>query len=319
MKLNSSNMMCMISLTLSTTLSTMTNNWLSMWMLMELNMFMFIPLMAKNKVNDQSIKYFIIQSFSSYMLMFSILMMSICMNMPKSNMLMMTSLLIKIGMSPFHIWVPEIMYKIKWNECFLLTSILKITPMILMNKLLKFEMIMIPMILSLILGSISGFNQFSMKKLMAFSSIFNISWMTSSFYLSKKITMFFLIVYSILNFKIMNLFKKLNILYTNQINHLELMNKMKINSSMLSIMGLPPMMGFLPKLIILKEISNKSNMLMGTMILTSLMSMFMYLQMNSFTLSNLSMKKKCFKLNKFKSFYMMNLITISLTWLTWTN
>nr|QBZ38082.1 NADH dehydrogenase subunit 2 [Bambusiphaga maculata] len=319
MKLNSSNMMCLMFMILSTAMSLMANNWLFMWILMEVNLFMFIPLMSKNKINDQSIKYFIIQSFSSHLLIFSILMTSIFMTPSKSSMLVLASLLIKIGMAPFHTWMPEIMTKLMWNECFLLTSLLKITPMILINKMLTFKMTLIPMVMSLILGSVSGFNQLSMKKLMAFSSIFNLSWMLSAFYLSKKILILFLIIYSTLNFKIMSFFKKMNIFYKNQINYLEFYKKLKINLSILSLMGLPPLMGFFPKWMILKEIAPKSIFLMLIMILTSLASMFMYVQINSFSLSNLTMKKKSFTNNKLKYFQLINLIFIPVVFLAWWN
>nr|QBZ38056.1 NADH dehydrogenase subunit 2 [Bambusiphaga citricolorata] len=319
MKLNSSNFMCMMILIMSTMTSLMVNNWLFMWILMEINLFMFMPLMSKNKINDQSIKYFIIQSFSSHLLIFSILMVSIFLTPSKNSLMVMISLIMKIGMAPFHIWMPEIMTKMMWNECFLLASPLKITPMILISKLTSMKLMLMPMVLSLATGSLSGLNQTCLKKVMAFSSIFNLPWMASSFFISKKMMIFFLMIYSTLNLKIMFFFKKMNIQYMNQINQLEFNKKMKINLMVLSLSGLPPMMGFFPKWMILKEVAITSNILCLTMISTSMLSMFMYIQVNSIYFSNLAVKKKNIMENKMKSMKMVNLIYIPISIMFWLN
>nr|QBZ38160.1 NADH dehydrogenase subunit 2 [Purohita sinica] len=315
MKLNSSYTVSLFTILISTFMSMMSNNWLFMWMLMEINLFMFIPIMSKNKVTNQSIKYFILQSFSSYLLIFSILMMSIFDSSWNNSMFTSVALLIKIGMAPFHMWIPEIMKMISWNECFILSTLIKITPMILMNKLCSFKLIILPISLSLIMGSLSGFNQTSLKKIMAFSSVFNMSWMLTSFYLKKKILLIFISIYFLLTFKIMKFFKINSMVYVNQINHLNLENKMKINLMMLSMMGLPPLMGFLPKWFILKELSNKSNFISMCMILTSLMSIFMYIQMNSISLMNLSYKKKNFKQMNLYSISTINLFCLPFMYL----
>nr|YP_009987492.1 NADH dehydrogenase subunit 2 [Bambusiphaga furca]QBZ37952.1 NADH dehydrogenase subunit 2 [Bambusiphaga furca] len=319
MKLNSSNFMCLMMMLTTTTMSLMINNWLFMWILMEINLFMFMPLMSKNKINDQSIKYFIIQSFSSHLLMFSILMVSILMMPPKNSLIVMIALMMKTGMAPLHLWLPEIMNKMKWNECLMLASPLKIIPMILMSKFTSMKMVIIPMMLSLMMGCLSGLNQTCLKKMMAFSSIFNLAWMISSFMTSKKVMLLFMMIYTSLNFKIMMFFKKMNIQYMNQINQLELKKKIKINMMILSLSGLPPMMGFFPKWMILKEMVMKSNIMCFTMIMTSLISMFMYMQISSFTFSNLSMKKKMILENKMSSINLINLMYIPIMLIFWVN
>nr|QBZ38069.1 NADH dehydrogenase subunit 2 [Bambusiphaga luodianensis] len=319
MKLNSSNLLCLMIMFMSTMMSLMVNNWLFMWILMEINLFMFMPLMSKKKINDQSIKYFIIQSFSSHLLIFSMLMVSISLTPSKNSLLVMISLIMKIGMAPFHLWMPELMTKMSWNECFLLTSPLKITPMILISKLTSMKLMLTPMMLSLLTGSLSGLNQTCLKKVMAFSSIFNLTWMASSFFFSKKMMLLFLVIYSTLTIKIMFFFKKMNIQFMNQINQLELNKSVKINLMVLSISGLPPMMGFFPKWMILKEMSVTSNIMCFLMITTSMLSMFMYIQINSISFSNFAMKKKNLMNNKIKSFSSINLIYIPVSLIFWLN
>nr|QBZ38095.1 NADH dehydrogenase subunit 2 [Cemus sauteri] len=318
MKLNSSKLIFLNIINLSTLISFSVNNWLTMWILMELSLFMFIPLMSKNKVNDQSMKYFIIQSFSSYLFIFSMMMNSIK-ETRLDTLITLISLSIKIGLTPFHIWKPVIMHKLAWEECFLLTTLIKITPMILINKTISLKLMIPPLIMNLMLGSISGVNQLSLKKMMAFSSIFNLTWMASSFFISKKMFLTFLVMYFLLNFKIINFFKKNNLMYKNQLLSINIKSKLSINLSILSISGIPPLTGFYPKMMILSELSKSMMILPVSMILTSLISIFMYLQMNTFMFTNFFLKKKNSKLIFFKNFNSLNLLVFPLMMYIWTN
>nr|QBZ38173.1 NADH dehydrogenase subunit 2 [Sogata hakonensis] len=318
MKLNMSKIMFITIIVLSSLTSFSVNNWLTMWILMELNLFMFMPLMTKKKINDQTLKYFIIQSLSSYILVFSMLWTSMKIN-SINNLLTMISMLIKIGMAPFHAWKPELMNKINWNECFLLTTLIKITPLILINKMISFKLLILPLITTMIMSSFSGFNQLSLKKMMAFSSIFNLVWMTCAFSMNKILMISFMTIYSTLNWKMMKLFKKNNLIYKNQLILTPLKTKISMNLNLLSISGLPPLMGFFPKWIVINEITKNSMLMSFMMIMTSILMMFMYIQMNTFSFTNFFMTKKMNKLNENKTFMMINLINFPMMMLIWMN
>nr|QDC34438.1 NADH dehydrogenase subunit 2 [Laodelphax striatellus] len=306
MKLNTSKMMFIYVIFMTTLISLSSNNWLTIWIMMETALFMLIPLMSKNKINDQSMKYFIIQSTSSYILIFSILWNSL--NETNLNSLMtLISLMIKIGMPPFHTWKPMMMSNLGWTECLILSTLIKIPPMVLINSLIDLKMLILPLTMTLMVGSISGINQLNLKKLMAYSSIFNLTWMTSSFLLSKKISLTFMIIYSMLNLKTMFFFKLNNLIYTNQMMHMPLKMKLVMNLNLLSISGLPPLSGFFPKWIILNELIKNSIILPSIMVITSVISMFVYIQINSFSFSNFYVKKKNNKI-----FWMKNLSAINL-------
>nr|YP_010118104.1 NADH dehydrogenase subunit 2 [Sogatella kolophon]QPN54198.1 NADH dehydrogenase subunit 2 [Sogatella kolophon] len=316
MKLNMSKMIFVMVILLSSLISLSVNNWFTIWIFMETSLFMFIPLMSKNKVNDQSMKYFIIQSMSSYIFLFSIMWNSIKQN-NWNSMLTLTSLMIKIGMPPFHVWKPDIMKSLKWTECMLLTTLIKIPPMILINKMICMYLLILPLLITLIVGSLSGFNQLNLKKMMAYSSIFNISWMTSSFMTSKKAMIMFLSMYSFLNISAMLFFKANNLMFVNQISLINLKKKMIVNLNLLSISGLPPLTGFYPKWIILNELVKSSILLTSTMILSSILSIFIYMQINTFSLSNLGLKKKNYKFFFTKNFSAPNLIILPVMLIMW--
>nr|QBZ38134.1 NADH dehydrogenase subunit 2 [Muirodelphax atratus] len=309
MKLNTSKMLFIYLIFMTTLISFSSNNWLTIWIMMETALFMFIPLMSKNKINDQSMKYFIIQSTSSYILIFSLLWNSL--NETNLNSLMtLISLMIKLGMPPFHIWKPMVMSNLGWTECLILSTLIKIPPMVLINKMIELKMLILPLTMALMVGSISGINQLNLKKLMAYSSIFNLTWMSSSFLLSKKISLTFLVIYSILNMKTMFFFKKNNLMYLNQMIYMPLKMKLTLNLNLLSISGLPPLSGFFPKWIILNELINNSIILPSMMVITSIISMFMYIQINSFSFSNFYVKKKNNKIFWMKNFSALNMIAL---------
>nr|YP_009629411.1 NADH dehydrogenase subunit 2 [Sogatella vibix]AVV32047.1 NADH dehydrogenase subunit 2 [Sogatella vibix] len=317
MKLNMSKMIFVTVITLSSLISLSVNNWFTIWIFMETSLFMFIPLMSKNKVNDQSMKYFIIQSMSSYIFLFSIMWNSIKEN-NWNSMMTLSSLMIKIGMPPFHVWKPDIMKSLAWKECMLLTTLIKIPPMILINKMICMYLLILPLSMTLIVGSMSGFNQLNLKKMMAYSSIFNISWMTSSFMTSKKAMIMFLTIYSFLNISAMMFFKTNNLMFVNQIMLIPLKKKLIINLNLLSISGLPPLTGFYPKWMILNELVKSSILLTGTMILSSILSIFIYIQINTFSMSNLFFKKKNNKFFFTKNYSAPNLIILPIMLIMWT-
>nr|YP_009987544.1 NADH dehydrogenase subunit 2 [Ishiharodelphax matsuyamensis]QBZ38017.1 NADH dehydrogenase subunit 2 [Ishiharodelphax matsuyamensis] len=317
MKLNMSKMVFLNTIILSCLISFSTNNWLTIWIMMETSLFMFIPLMSKNKINDQSMKYFIVQSTSSYILIFSIMWTSV----KESNLnslMTLISLMIKIGMPPFHIWKPEIMKNLKWTECMVLTTLNKIPPMIMLNKLINLNLLTFPLTMALVVGGISGLNQLNLKKMMAYSSIFNVSWMTSSFMTTKKTMLTFLIMYSMLNIKTMIFFKKNNLMFKNQLNYISFKKKMILNLNLLSISGLPPLTGFYPKWIILNEMVKTSLYLSTFMILTSTITIFMYTQINMFSISNLMTKKKSSKMFFSKNFSFINILVLPIMLILWT-
>ena len=179
--------------------------------------------------------------------------------------------------------------------------------MVLINRLIDLKILILPLTITLIVGRIRGINQLNLKKLIAYSSIFNLTWITSSFLLRKKISLTFIIIYSILNLKTIFFFKLNNLIYTNQIIHMPLKIKLVINLNLLSIRGLPPLRGFFPKWIILNELIKNSIILPRIIVITSVISMFVYIQVNSFSFSNFYVKKKNNKI-----FWMKNLSAINL-------
>nr|YP_010235795.1 NADH dehydrogenase subunit 2 [Bambusicaliscelis fanjingensis]QTD82413.1 NADH dehydrogenase subunit 2 [Bambusicaliscelis fanjingensis] len=309
MLMNSSKMIFLKMMVISTIMMISSMNLMFSWISMEINLIMFIPMLTKSKkLKDQPMKYFIIQSLSSSMLLIAMLMNSKIESPINLSMLMMASMLMKMGLMPFHLWLPSIMQKMSWKKCMILSTWQKISPTILICQLISMKEMIFPMMISLILSPMSMIKSMSTKKIMAFSSINNMPWMIMSMMISKNTFFTFFVIYSMINIMLMNNFKNLNINFMNQM--IEKKKNMKINLivNFLSMSGFPPTIGFFLKWMILQKMMNLSKFLSMIMIISSLISSFIYLKMTISMFTMMNSKKKNSKSKMFTS----NNITMNL-------
>nr|YP_011010537.1 NADH dehydrogenase subunit 2 [Xenobates singaporensis]WPW47178.1 NADH dehydrogenase subunit 2 [Xenobates singaporensis] len=283
--------MALTTLLLSTMIIISSENWLSMWMGLEINMLSFIPILKKNKNKNSSqakMIYFLIQSMSSILFLFTIIMTPTMMNMSNMNMSMMLinmTMFMKMGMAPMHMWFVNIMNKISWENCIILLTWQKIGPMFMLSNMNTNKMIiMIMTTFSAIIGAIGGINQTSMKMILAFSSINHMGWMFFCMKFDNEMWIKYLIIYSFLMINLIMFLKKNSINYINQmtINMKTKTQKMNIIIMMMSIGGLPPFMGFLPKWIVIQSILPSNEMIiMLILMMTSMITLFYYMRMIS--------------------------------------
>nr|UPL65559.1 NADH dehydrogenase subunit 2 [Dicranocephalus sp.] len=294
--MNSSKILFSIILFLSTLVTMSANNWIGMWMGLEMNLMAFIPLISKNKEKNSSqamMIYFLTQSIGSIILLFSILMSSLLTISPLINnmiSLVMISLFIKLGAAPFHFWLPEMMSNLKWIETSILMTWQKIAPLIILSNLNHSNILYISIILSTLVGSIGGLNQTSLRKILAYSSINHLSWMMM--FMSMSINWYkYLMIYSILIITLCYFLNWNNIYFINQMNSssFSLTEKYSYVIMMLSIGGLPPFLGFLPKWMVIQSMIQSNIMfIMIIMMLFSLITLFYYLRMMSALILNYS-------------------------------
>nr|YP_009654745.1 NADH dehydrogenase subunit 2 [Caystrus obscurus]QCI09300.1 NADH dehydrogenase subunit 2 [Caystrus obscurus] len=300
---------------MSTMITISSNNWISMWMGLELNMMFFIPLMMKdiNKSSSEaSMMYFFTQSTSSIimLMMMTINTYNYYINNMTINLIITISLLIKLGAAPFHLWMPEIMSKMKWSKCIILMTWQKVAPLMLIsNSQMNELLINLSIFLSIIIGSIGGINQTSLRKMMSYSSINHLGWMLT---INKSMNswIIYLAIYSIMVLMICYTFMKYKLYFINQINNINMtmMDKTSMFMMMLSMGGLPPFIGFLPKWITIQcMINEKQFLLITVMILFSLITLMYYMRiMTSLMLTfSTSIKWVTIKSNK-----MMTLLII---------
>nr|YP_009945368.1 NADH dehydrogenase subunit 2 [Pochazia shantungensis]QOE55902.1 NADH dehydrogenase subunit 2 [Pochazia shantungensis] len=295
MKINVTKMMMLFTMFLSALTAMSTSSMLMIWTMMEINLMSFLPIMTKSKsMKDQPMKFFIIQSLASSMMLMSMLINSMTETPLSSSIMLMSSLLMKMGLLPFHMWVPMIMKPMTWENCFILMTMQKIIPTIFMAQMMSLKMLMTPMCLTMVMAPIMAIKQLSLKTIMAYSSISNSPWMIISLMNSKSQFVTFFSVYTIINFMMTKKFSSMNFMFLNQVKTQSSVSKISIIVNILSLSGMPPMMGFFPKWMILQSTMMFSIAMATSMIVSSIISTFIYMKMISpiLTMNSMAEKKK---------------------------
>nr|YP_010591415.1 NADH dehydrogenase subunit 2 [Stethoconus japonicus]UFQ24454.1 NADH dehydrogenase subunit 2 [Stethoconus japonicus] len=290
---NSTKMSFTLMMILSTIMVTSSNNWMNMWMGMEINMMSFIVIMFNSKNNflsQSSMMYFLTQSMAS--IMFIMMMMMFNFNIIKmektimSNIMMMT-MMIKMGSPPFHFWFPNIMNKTNWMTCMLMSTWQKVAPMYVMSQMMTDSYMMIMIIITnVITGALMGLNHTSTRMIMAYSSITHTGWMMSCMLSNKKSWLMYMALYSLLMMSVCMMMYKYNIMHINQMNlkNMYPYEKITLLIMMMSMGGMPPFLGFLPKWIALENMIHLSKMpLLMVMMMSSLLTLSYYLRLVSST------------------------------------
>nr|UEN66861.1 NADH dehydrogenase subunit 2 [Diaethria gabaza eupepla] len=285
---NSNKMFFFFVLIFSTLISISSNSWFGCWIGLEINLLSFIPLISNSNnllSSEAALKYFLTQSIASINFLFSILLSMILMkNFINNNLftiLINSSLLMKMGSTPFHFWFPNIVEGLSWLNCFILMTWQKITPMILLSYYFNMNFLILMMIINVMIGTIMSFNQTSLRKLMAFSSINNLGWMMSALMISENLWLMFFIFYSIFTLIMCFLFYMLNIFYINQLFNFNFnfFIKMFILINFLSLGGLPPFLGFFPKWLIINYLLyNELFVISFFFIMSSLILLYVYIR-----------------------------------------
>nr|QBF01193.1 NADH dehydrogenase subunit 2 [Stegana sp. 546 JL-2019] len=288
---NSSKILFMIIMMMGSLITITSNSWLGAWMGLEINLLSFIPLMSDNNnlmSTEASLKYFLTQAMASTVLLFAIILTMMMnninyeINFSYMTMIILSSLLLKSGAAPFHFWFPNIMEGLSWMNCLLLMTWQKIAPLMLISHVNIKPLLFTSIILSVIIGSLGGLNQSSLRKLMAFSSINHLGWMLVALNSSETIWLIYFLMYTFLSFTLTFMFNNFKIFYFNQMFSMFFNSKILkfiLFMNFLSLGGLPPFLGFLPKWLVIQQLSmeNQYFMLMILM-MSTLITLFFYLR-----------------------------------------
>nr|AAP72068.1 NADH dehydrogenase subunit II [Craugastor crassidigitus] len=273
------------------------HHWMFAWFGLEINALAIIPLMIKTphpRAIEAATKYFLIQASASAILLFACALNtwltgewaipSTLQNAP-TNFLTI-ALMMKLGITPFHFWMPDVMQGLTLTTGLILSTWMKLPPTILLYQLndnLNLNLLLITGLLSTIVGGLGGINQTQIRKILAFSSIAHLGWMIAVLKFSPQLALLSFSVYvlmtSSLFFTLISLntknFPKLITAWTKSpaLTSLTLL-------TLLSLGGLPPLTGFLPKWLITQEIMEQHLAFIVTiMLLSSLLSLFFYLRL----------------------------------------
>nr|AIM46799.1 NADH dehydrogenase subunit 2 [Bombycilla cedrorum] len=285
------------SLLMGTTITISSNHWIMAWTGLEINTLAILPLISKShhpRAIEAATKYFLVQAVASTLVLFSSMTNAwhtgqwdiTQLTHPLSCLILTSAIAMKLGLVPFHFWFPEVL-----QGSPLVTGLILSTAMKLPQKKLLYmtshslnPMVLTSLaILSVALGGWMGLNQTQVRKIMAFSSISHLGWMAIIIVYNPKL--------ALLNFYLYTLMTAAVFLTLNSIKVLKLSTLMTtwtktpalsamLLLALLSLAGLPPLTGFLPKWLIIQELT-KQDMASAAIIISllSLLGLFFYLRL----------------------------------------
>nr|ABD64034.1 NADH dehydrogenase subunit 2 [Pycnonotus barbatus] len=286
-----------ISLLLGTTMTISSNHWIMAWAGLEINTLAILPMISKShhpRAIEAATKYFLTQATASALVLFSSMTNAwytgqwdiTQLTHPMSSLILTSAIAMKLGLVPFHFWFPEVLQGSPLTTGLLLSTMMKFPPITLLFMTapsLNSTLLTCMALLSTALGGWMGLNQTQIRKILAFSSISHLGWMAIIITYNPKLTLLNFYLYSLMTatvFLTLNSIKvsKLSTLMTTWTKTPPLSATLLL--TLLSLAGLPPLTGFLPKWLIIQELTKQSMAVAATTIsLLSLLSLFFYLRL----------------------------------------
>nr|WAQ70342.1 NADH dehydrogenase subunit 2 [Eptesicus bottae]WAQ70355.1 NADH dehydrogenase subunit 2 [Eptesicus bottae] len=286
----------MMTMMMGTTLVMMSSHWFMIWVGFEMNMLAIIPLLTKQhnpRSTEAATKYFLTQATASMLLMMAAIMNLLYtghwsimkLTNPLASIMMTMAMAMKLGLSPFHFWVPEVTQGIPLSSGLILLTWQKLAPLSVLymtTPLMDLNFLMILALLSIAIGGWGGLNQTQLRKILAYSSIAHMGWMISILTYNPAMMLLNLYIYIPMTTTTFMLLMMNSTTTTTSLSHM--WNKMPLITllilvTMLSLGGLPPLTGFLPKWLIIQELVKNNNIFMSTlMALMALLSLYFYVR-----------------------------------------
>nr|AFL03202.1 NADH dehydrogenase subunit 2 [Corvus macrorhynchos mandshuricus] len=285
------------SLLLGTTITISSNHWVMAWTGLEINTLAILPLISKShhpRAIEAATKYFLVQATASTLVLFSSMTNAwytgqwdiTQLTHPTSSLILTAAISMKLGLVPFHFWFPEVLQGSPLITGLLLSTAMKFPPITLLymtSLSLNPTLLTTLAVLSVAMGGWMGLNQTQIRKIMAFSSISHLGWMAIILIYYPKLTLLNFYLYTMMTaavFLTLNSTKVLNLstLMTAWTKAPALSTILLL--TLLSLAGLPPLTGFLPKWLIIQELT-KQDMAPAAIIISllSLLGLFFYLRL----------------------------------------
>nr|QJS52220.1 NADH dehydrogenase subunit 2 [Gondwanalimnadia sp. MT-2020] len=252
------------------------------WIGLEMGLLSFIPLIYTGKMSygysEAGMKYFLIQAFSSIVLLSGFLLL-----LDFSSYLVMFSLFLKLGAAPFHYWMLSVVEFMIWPTVFMFLTVQKISPLIILSMFADLDSLVMNFFVlsSALVGALGGLTVSMLRSVFTYSSIGHIAWLTAGLYLNQSLMMQYFFIYLLLLLPIVCLLNSFNFYHLIQISYSRFVNlKIILFFMMLSLGGLPPFLGFLSKWILLTFLAQSSMfILLFSLIMSSLFTLYYYLRL----------------------------------------
>nr|AFN88990.1 NADH dehydrogenase subunit 2 [Pachydactylus mariquensis macrolepis] len=289
------------TLSTSTIIIMSCNHWLLAWLGLELNTLSILPIIMKPhhpRATEATTKYFLIQTMAAALILFASttnawqtgnwIITPTASTM--SNTLILSALLLKMGIAPAHLWYPDIIQGSSMLTAMIISTWQKLAPLTLLYLTINTtstQALLLTGALSVLVGGWGGLNQTQTRKILAFSSIAHMGWLLVTLAFNPHLTTITMSIYLLMTTTIFTTLatpatktlKDLGFAWTHSPTLVA-----TTTITLLSLGGLPPLTGFMPKLLILKELTTTGLFLFATALaMMSLPSLYFYTRMTYLT------------------------------------
>nr|AIF79899.1 NADH dehydrogenase subunit 2 [Cnemaspis neangthyi] len=285
------------TLSTSTIIITSSHHWLLAWLGLELNTLSILPIIMKPghpRATEATIKYFLIQTTAAIMILLAGNMNTWLTGQwsithtpaPPTTTIILVAIMLKLGLAPVHLWYPDVLQGTTMNTALILSTWQKMAPLtllLMMSNHLQPSTLLTLGLTSALTGGWLGLNQTQMRKILAASSIAHMGWLIITLTINPMLTTLTFTIYVLTTITIFSHMATTNTKTLPDISTTWTHSPPLLTTTMLTLIslgGLPPTTGFMPKLLILKSMTatNLAPLALG-LILASLPSLLFYLRM----------------------------------------
>nr|ABL11157.1 NADH dehydrogenase subunit 2 [Coelognathus helena] len=284
------------SITLSTIMITATTHWLMTWACLEINTLSMVPIISKPnhpRATEAATKYYLIQTMASTTMLFAATTNALNTSNWETNLttgptmtIITLSLMMKMAAAPFHFWLPEVSQGTTTLTTLIILTWQKIAPLTIMltiHSKTNITLLLSSATLSVIIGGLGSLNQTQLRKLMAYSSIAHTGWIMATLTMAPHISTLTFTIYTLtttpslllINLTTSTTIKDIGVMWTNSPFIM-----LALSTTILSLGGLPPLLGFMPKWLILNNMASMDMITEATlMATTSLLGLYAYMRL----------------------------------------
>ena len=250
---------------------------LGLWIALELNILRFIVFSQsrENNNNYSSRKYFIVQRLGSFLLLIRVVRLSLLRPNTIYFVPLASGLILKAGLPPFHWWIIRIMAQVRIDVLFVLRTWQKL---LVFYPIIKFNNWYITTIVlaTRVTGVIGAISQSRISKILAYSSLLRGGWVLTRAP-NFKLGLIFLTAYRIrLALCVISRFSYHERDYSPSSGNKNIFRqRLRLTIGLLSIAGLPPIVGFFAKVVLIITMVH-TKMILALIILLALSPVILY-------------------------------------------
>ncbi len=228
-------------------------SWFGVWGGLELNIMCFLPMVMhfSNFLGVESVvKYFLIQSFGSVGVLFGGLFEdSFFFGFVNLFFVLCFRLFLKVGVFPFHWWLPGVLSGFSWFGVLVLSTWQKVAPVFIFSHVRSGRLLLLTFaVLSSFIGGLGGVGQTRIRSILAFSSIGHAGWFFSLFCVSWFFGLVYFFIYLFRTLFVVLFFWIVDYSRVSQRIVFSFFGCILFFFCILTISGVPPFLGFFAKI-----------------------------------------------------------------------